>query len=479
MMTITALARCGHAAGWLRAVAYAVFVLSLAGCLFGGRFGEDNPPCRDASCGATGSGDTSLTLNERVHAYLQDWYLWYDQMPAVAPDSFASVGALVDAIRYRPTEVDRWSYVDTAANYTAFFEEGRVTGYGFGLARMPDNSVRIQYAEPGSPADLALVPRGVIVLAINGLTIAQLDAIGDAAYNQQLGVTTPGVPLRLDLTDGATIRTVTLLSATYPLRSLWRAELVTPTLGYLFAKQFVATTKDEIRAAFAQPGWETLTDLVVDLRYNGGGRISESSRLASHVLGAPTAGQLYSTLQYNAKHRDRDFQFFLGDTEGGIPLLRATSIRRVAVIVSGRTCSASEELIVALRSFVPAADFFIVGPRATCGKPYGFEARSFQATPGVDAPTDPVVSAVNFRAIALDGTTDYISGLTPRCVVADDLSKPLADPAEGLRTAARVAVETGACPVVAAADRLAPLSVGGSRRPDPAPSGVRALHGTW
>ena len=453
--------------------------LLLAGCGGGGDSGGGTGAATAQVCPTP--NPNANTLNERVYAYLQDAYLWCDQVPVLAPNSFATVDALVDAVRYRPLEYDRFSYVDTVANYLAFFEEGKSTGYGVGLSRRANNVIAITYTEPDSPAALGGLQRGFTVLAINGFTTAQLDAGFAGGYEQQLGVITAGVPARFTVFDGATQRDITIASATYPLASVWRSELMSPTVGYLHIKQFIATTKAEIRAAFAQPGWSAVTDLVVDLRYNGGGRVTEASRLASHVLGGPHEGKVFASLQYNVRQAPaNNFTFRFGDTEGGVSFLRATGIRRVAVIVSSRTCSASEEALASLRATLPSVDFFVVGGNATCGKPFGFLPRSFQTRPGIDDPNDPVVNAINFRSIAADGTTDYIKGFTPRCVIADDLTHALSDPNEALRRGGQTAVETGACPLgTAAVSRAQPLVDREATLPDPLPSGVKREHTTW
>ena len=449
-------------------------VAILTGCGGGGSTSSGGP-IPTVTC--TSPGGNANTLNERVYAYLQDWYLWCDQVPALTPNSFQTVDALVDAVRYRPTEYDRFSYVDTVANYTAFFEEGKATGYGLGLSRLANNVIVITYTEPGSPAALGGLLRGHTVISINGYTTAQLDAGSGGGYATQLD----GRPATFIVSEGAVQLTRPITVATYNLSSVWRSELVTPTIGYLHIKQFIASTKAEVRSTFAQPGWNAVTDLIVDLRYNGGGRVTEAGRLSSHILGAPHAGKVFASLQFNErKAAANNFTFTFGDTEAGIPHLRPTAIRRVAVIVSSRTCSASEEALAAVRATLPSADFFVVGGVATCGKPFGFLPQAIQRVVGTNDPNDPVVSAINFRSIAADGTTDYIRGFAPRCVIGDDLTRALTDPLEGLRAGARIAVETGACPPgTMATARPQPLAERDGSLPDPVPRGLKGEHSTW
>jgi hypothetical protein len=93
------------------------------------------------SCGNHSSGPSILNggscsiadQNQTWFEYLQDWYLWYDQLPSsIDPNAYASVSDMLNAVRVAE---DRFSYVTTREEYDAFFNSGSFFGYGFSSDR--------------------------------------------------------------------------------------------------------------------------------------------------------------------------------------------------------------------------------------------------------------------------------------------------------------------------------------------------------
>lgn len=463
--------------GWRWLVA-AGFSLILAGCGGGGDSGSSN-----GSASASAARPAGQSLNDEVYAYYKDWYLWYDTLPQTGvnnfnPNNYASVDALVEALRRQPE--DRFSYVDTVARYLAFFNDGTVTGYGVGLTRRNTTQIFVQFTDENSPARSGGLVRGQQVLAINGYTIAQLDAGTGGGYDGQLGTTNAGVPARFTITDGASQRDITIASATYRSKTVLDARLLSATVGYLSVKSFLQPTVNEVAAAFNDPGWNTVTDLILDLRFNGGGSVAVANDMTSTILGSNYNSQTFAELRYNAKHTASNQTFRLAN-----PRNPSLNVRRVVVIVTTRTCSASEEVITALQSFatvkVVASNPDSAG-RYTCGKPIGFSPRAFQIRPGVDDPNDPVVSAAVFRSVAANGATDYFNGLAANCVIQDDLTRAVGDVNEAMLAGALTVVQTGACPAgTTAFDRVITQSFEpkSTRPDDPIPPRIGREHQTW
>lgn len=452
--------------------------LLLASCGGGGDDGGGS-----SSSSASAARPAGQTLNEEVYAYYKDWYLWYDTLPqsgvnGFGPNNYATVDALVEALRKQPE--DRFSYVDTVSRYFAFFNDGTVTGYGVGLTRRNNTQIFVQFTDENSPARLGGLVRGQQVLAINGYTIAQLDAGTAGGYDGQLGTTNAGVPARFTITDAAGQRDITVSSATYRSKTVLDARLLSATVGYLGVKSFLQPTVNEIAAAFNDPAWNAVTDLVLDLRFNGGGSVAVAGDMTSTILGTNYNSQTFAELRYNAKHTASNQTFRLAN-----PRNPSLNIRRIVVIATTRTCSASEEVITALQSFatvkIVASNPDSSG-RYTCGKPIGFSPRSFQVRPGVDDPNDPVVSAAVFRSVASNGATDYFNGLAPTCVIQDDLTRAVGDVNEAMLAGAVTVVQTGACPAgTTAFERVITQSVQpkSSQPDDPIPPRIGRVHQTW
>ena len=227
----------------------------------------------------------------------------------------------------------------------------------------------------------------------------------------------------------------------------------------------IATAEQALIAAINQlntaPG---IDDLVLDMRYNGGGFLAIASQLAYMIAGdGPTAGQTFELQQFNDKHPVTNpvtrqplnpLPFF--DTTLGSPFngnggvagqpLPTLDLQRVYVITGPGTCSASEAVMNSLRGV--DVQVIQIGS-TTCGKPYGFYPQDNCGT---------TYFTIQFRGVNAKNFGDYTDGFSPAntqsdvgtvvpgCSVADDFSRQLGDPAE-TRLSVALAQQSGqACP---------------------------------
>jgi len=352
------------------------------------------------------------------------------------------------------TPTDRFSFSEQTSTFEAIFETGLFTGYGYSLVWVDTASsvLRVRYVEPRGPAAAAGLRRGDTVLAIDGHTPQQI------AAGAMPTVTTAGVPRTMRVRDPAgNEREIQMVSATFPLTPVRTVAVLDATrngqpvkVGYLDYNQFVTYSLNDLRSAVSRFAAEGASELVLDLRYNGGGDIATSRDLASLVAGANAAGQLFAGLRYNANNQalNRDYRFNAPGT--GTP-----SLSRVFVITSGSTASASELVINGLRPFI---DVVLIGD-TTYGKPYGFVPFSYCGT---------TYNAVNFEVVNSAGTGGFTSGFAPTCSAPDDLDRQLGDPNElRLRTALGY-IATGQCPQQPQSAAMGPRTVrtfGDSPRP--------------
>jgi carboxyl-terminal processing protease len=201
-------------------------------------------------------------------------------------------------------------------------------------------------------------------------------------------------------------------------------------------------------------------DLVLDIRYNGGGLLAIASELAYMVASpAATSGAVFERLEFNRKNpfqlteADTSTPFqstslgFSGPKGQALPQL---GLSRVTVLTGPETCSASESIINGLRGVNVQVN--LIG-NTTCGKPYGFIPQDNCGT---------TYFAIQFKGVNNQGAGDYADGIAPTCVVADDFSRPLGDPAEGRLAAALSYRVTGICPPV---PTVAKAGVPGSGEP--------------
>jgi Pyruvate/2-oxoacid:ferredoxin oxidoreductase gamma subunit len=206
----------------------------------------------------------------------------------------------------------------------------------------------------------------------------------------------------------------------------------TGKVGYLTFDDFNAVAEKQLIDAFTMFRSQGASDLVIDMRYNGGGLLYIASELAYMVAGPATAGQTFERLQYNDKTAPGAPIPFL-DSAYGFPApvparagqaLPWLGLKRVTVLTTAGTCSASEAVINGLRGVDVQVD--IIGAQ-TCGKPYGF-------TPVDNCGT--TYFSIEFQGVNAKGFGDFADGFAPTCMVPDDLSRAQGDPAEGLLAAA-------------------------------------------
>jgi carboxyl-terminal processing protease len=211
-------------------------------------------------------------------------------------------------------------------------------------------------------------------------------------------------------------------------------------MGYLVVKDLIDQAASPLAAAFALFASQGVSELVIDLRYNGGGFVSIGRALASYVNPALTAGQTYASLLYSDKRsaQNTTFHFFTPSN--------ALALTRMYVLQGARTCAAAEQVVNALKPFV---DVVQVGD-TSCGRPVGFSP--------IDDGCGETYSVVNFEVVNASNQGRYFNGLAAQCVVAEDFSKVLGAPDEPLLAVASNHADGVACPAPAASAPLQPLA---------------------
>lgn len=407
-----------------------------------------------AACGGSDDdvvvGDTSCAIEPQrswLAAYMNDAYLWYATKPNPDPAQHTEIatyfGALLTAgVAGDPNlPADRWSYTTSTASYSQFFDEGRTLGYGLAVAGLevqgqPEEPLRVRYIEPGSPAADAGLRRGETLVSINGMPASNLIASDDFSL---LTPALVGDVLQLVVRDASGAeRDVAVVARVFDLTPVpdWRIVQSpggTP-IGYVVLKDFITQSSTPLENAFAAFKANGVREVVLDLRYNGGGLVSVAGTLASYAAGAPAAGRTFTELLHNDKRQSRNRAFRFS------ALASAMGATRVFVLSGARTCSASEVVINGLDPFVEVVQIGDV----TCGKPVGFEPVDSCGT---------TFSAVNFESVNAANEGRWWDGLAPNCPVADDLDHALGDGNEALLAAARGYVDSGACPAATARER--------------------------
>lgn len=382
----------------------------------------------------TGCDPTSKNLF--VRDVMSDIYLWYSAIPEVDPASFATPEDYLEAIRHRPLD-EHFSYITARASNRAFFGESQYVGLGLSWT-LVGRQLRILQVFPDSPASEAGLSRGDRVTAIAGEPVEDLLVSG--RFGEVVGPDEVGFSVRVDFIDASGARRGSHLTkrvVTIPTVSLTRTyEANGRRVGYIFFRNFVEPSFAALDGAFAQ--LTGVDDVVLDMRYNGGGLVNVARHLASIIGGVRTRGQVFAEYFHNDKNAHRNEVLRFEDKPN------AASLRRLIVITTPDSASASELVINALRPFIPVA---VIGDR-TYGKPVGQYQVEF---------CDKMLAPVSFSLRNANGEGDFFGGIPADCPALDDVGHALGDPAEASLREALTYAATGTCSRAASTlQRLAP-----------------------
>ena len=380
--------------------------------------------------GAAQTGPRSCSISSQnlyVRDVMFDLYLWREQLPSVNAASFPSPEAYLEAVRYRELD-SRFSYITSAASSDAFYSDSQFVGFGFSTSQT-ESELRVLQVFPDSPASEAGLARGDRILEIDGQTVASLIAagtIGNAFGPADLGVSSSVVFRSRD--DVERQAQMTKRAVTIPTVSLTRVyEVDGRRVGYVFFRNFVRPSMAALDEAFAALREAGVSELVLDLRYNGGGLVDVAVHLGSLIGGALTAGQPFATYAHNDRNAFRNETIRFESLEQPVPQLS-----RLIVIASRASASASELVINALRPFMPVD---IIGD-ATYGKPVGQYLVEF---------CEKVLAPVSFSLRNANDEGDYFAGLPATCAAADSIEFDLGDAAEASLAEALHFIRHGTC----------------------------------
>jgi carboxyl-terminal processing protease len=372
-----------------------------------------------ASCDISGQ-------NLFVRDVMSDIYYWYRDIPDVDPVTFDSPYAYLEAIRYRPLD-ETFSYIAPRAATEAFFSESQFVGFGFSSSFFAPGELRVTDVMPNSPAHEANLSRGDRVVEINGRTVEALHGAGE--LDGAFGPSAPDVQAEVVVVRGSArfrarmskrLVTIPTVSATQVYSTDGRE------VGYVFFRNFVTPSYGALDEAFSELRARGVRDLVLDLRYNGGGLVGVAQHLAS-LIGSPrTDGQVFAEYFHNDKNVARNHVMRF-ETRS-----HALGLERLMVITTRASASASELVINALKPFLPV---FVIGSR-TFGKPVGQYQVNF---------CDKTLAPVSFALRNANGEGDFFGGIPPNCPAMDDLEHQIGDAQETSLREALTVVATGRC----------------------------------
>lgn len=396
--------------------------------------------------------------NNWLRSWTNELYLWYREVPDLNPASYTTANYF-DLLKTTQTtasgaDKDQFHFTMATSQWESFSQSGTSAGYGaqfYFLKSSPPRRVIVAFTEPSSPAASAGLLRGDEIKMIDGVDAVNATASADIAkLNAGLSPTTIGETHSFTFSRGSGTVQASLKSANVTSTPVQNVQVLpNSSVGYLLFNDHIATSESQLIGAINTLKQQSITDLVLDIRYNGGGYLDIASELAYMIAGSSrTAGQPFERITFNDKYTATNpvtgealtptpfhtqTQGF-STTEGtALPTLNLST---VYVLTSSDTCSASEAIINGLRG----VDVQVVQiGTTTCGKPYGFYATDNCGT---------TYFSIQFKGVNAKDFGDYADGFSPAntmtakgesvpgCSVADDFTHALGDANEGMLSAA-------------------------------------------
>jgi C-terminal processing protease CtpA/Prc len=415
---------------------------------------------------------SGCSLRERqdwAAAQLREWYLFPETLPATSTPTQNTVDGYVDALTAtaRAQGRDRYfTYVTSIAQENAFYSSGSSAGFGLRLAyNSAQQRLFVSEAFEGAPGLTAGIDRGTEIVAIgtnsgNLKTVSSIFAAeGSAGVTNALGPSTAGTTRVLRVTDAGGTRDVTVTKTDFelpPVSTRYGAKVIEDggkRVGYLNLRTFISTADPALRNAFAKFRAEGITEVIIDVRYNGGGLVS-TANLMGDLLGANrSTSDIFSITAFRPeKSSNNSTRYFSPQPQSIAPT-------KLAFIGTLASASASELVI---NSMVPYLQerAALIGTN-TYGKPVGQIALDRAAC-------DDRLRVVAFATKNAAGQGDYFTGLAgtvkASCQASDDLTRPLGDPLENSTRNALDFLAGRTCTPIASAGASAQAVSSGTRR---------------
>lgn len=377
-------------------------------------------------------------VKKAIFESMKDWYFWQSELPLTFDFSkYNSNQELLDALMFKP--LDRWSYLTTRAAFDASFT-GQTTGaHGFSFAFDQQERLFVAFVYDESPAGKDGWKRGWQIVEINGKPISDYKN-SQGSYSFTLGANEVGVSnaFKFKLPDG-TEATRTILKGAFQTNSVLHKqvnEIGGKKVGHWVYQSFKATAgltptrSQEVDDLFTYFQAEGINELIIDLRYNGGGSVAVTEQILNYI--APNS--VNGNTMYTNKHNGNKFS---NNRTVNFAKKGSLNLSRIIFITSRGSASASELLINCLE---PYMDIVLIGDN-TYGKPVGsFPLSGYNRNlSGNNVELVPITFAIANSK----GRAEYFDGFPVNFPVGDDPAKNWGNPEEKRFKAAMDFIKNG------------------------------------
>ena len=375
------------------------------------------------------------TAVDVIDEIMEECYLWNDERPNLNSNNYRDLNTYFED---QLVAQDKWSFIANLESLLAFFEDGTYTGYGFDLQFETGNNVPyVSLVYNQSDLYNEGITRSWKLLEINNQSTSSMseDQIRDKLRDNSVSLlfeSESGEQKTLNLTKKEMNQNTVIKKAVIPTEN--------KKVAYLVFDSFLDSSKPELNEAFDLFRTEGAEELVLDMRYNGGGSTEIANQLAGLITGNNHAEQVFSKYIFNESQSSENF------SEEFISQSSALNFERIFVITTYGTASASELVINSLKPYMGAENIILIGS-TTHGKPVGmnvFQVPEFNLA----------VLPITFHITDKNDEGYYFEGIPVNHEVEDDLTHDWGDIDETNLKAALDYINNNSFPAVTSRAKL-------------------------
>ncbi len=339
-------------------------------------------------------------------------YLWANEVEYQDYSNFTNPQ---DMIRAFKNSKDKWSYYETIEEND---DREKQKDQGFGCYARKAKIYRMRF---NSPCELAGLKRGDIIKQINGKDISN-----DVYYSAEAKI---GVEAIFSIQRGNNMLNIKITPKYYKFKTVKHQvfNLHGQKIAYLIFDSFTSASIDELENAFDFFKANNVDELIIDLRYNGGGSLATASILLDKIAGDNNENRLQYYLKWNSDYSRKNERYYFEKDDNSL------NLNKIYFLTTENTASASEIVINALKPYLD--DVILIGSK-THGKPVGMRGRKKNGL---------IYWLINFAVYNANDESEYFQGLDVTCNVQDKYDYSRNNTNDALLKKALYYIKTGNC----------------------------------